>query len=135
MRHLIPWLWVAGAVQLVIIGANFVVPQKLRCRENLARVSPMIRTVFVVHWIYIVLVLSIFTSLSFWFAPELAGASRLGRYLSAVIAVFWLLRVPIQLFFYDPEIRRQNRFGDVLFLLLFSYLGIVFAVAALGVIP
>jgi hypothetical protein len=135
MQHLIPWLWVAGAVQLVIIAANFVVPKKLRCRENLTRVSPMIRTVFVVHWIYIVLVLGIFTSLCFWFAPELAGASRLGRYLSAVIAVFWLLRVPIQLFFYDPEIRRQNRFGDVLFLLLFSYLGIVFAVAALGVIP
>jgi hypothetical protein len=135
MRHLIPWLWVAGAVQLVIIAANFVLPKKLRCRENLTRVSPMIRTVFVVHWIYIVLVLGIFSSLCFWFAPELAGASRLGRYLSAVIAVFWLLRVPIQLFFYDSEIRRKNRFGDVIFLIFFSYLGVVFAVAALGVIP
>jgi hypothetical protein len=59
MRHLIPWLWAAGAVQLVIIAANFVVPKKLSCRENLARVSPMIRTVFVVHWVYIVLVLGI----------------------------------------------------------------------------
>jgi len=94
----------------------------------------MIREVFIVHWVYIVLVLGIFTSLSFWFAPELAGASRLGRYLSAVIAVFWLLRVPIQLFFYDPEIRKQNRFGDVIFLLAFSYLGVVFGIAALGVV-
>ena len=134
MRHLIPWLWAAGVVQSVIIAANFVVPKKLGCRDNLSRVSPMIRTVFLVHWVYIVLVLGIFTSLSFWFAPELAGANRLGRYLSAAIAVFWLLRVPIQLFFYDPEIRRQNRFGDVIFLLGFSYLGVVFAVAALGVV-
>lgn len=134
MRHLIPWLWAAGALQLVIIAANFVLPEKLQCRENLARVSPMIREVFIIHWIYIVLVLGIFTSLSFWFAPELAGASRLGRYLSTVIAVFWLLRVPIQLFFYDPEIRKQNRIGDVVFLLAFSYLGVVFAVAALGVV-
>jgi hypothetical protein len=134
MKTLLPWLWTAGALQLAIIAANFAVPKKLRCRENLARVSPMIRTVFVVHWIYIVLVLGMFTSLSFWFAPELAGASSLGRYLSAVIAVFWLLRVPIQLFFYDPEIRKQNRFGDVIFLLAFSYLGVVFAVAALGVV-
>ncbi len=133
MRPLIPWVWAAGAVQLVIIAANFVLPKKLKCRENLAHVSPMIRSVFVVHWVYIVLVLGIFTSLSFWFAPELAGASDLGRYLSAVIAVFWLLRVPIQLFFYDPALRRQNRLGDVVFLLAFSYLGIVFAVAALGV--
>jgi hypothetical protein len=134
MRHLIPWLWAAGALQLVIIAANFVLPKKLQCRENLARVCPMIREVFIIHWVYIVLVLGIFTSLSFWFAPELAGASRLGRYLSAVIAVFWLLRVPIQLFFYDPDIRKQNRVGDVVFLLAFSYLGVVFAVAALGVV-
>jgi hypothetical protein len=134
MRALIPWLWTAGALQLMIIAANSVVPKKLHCRENLARVSPMIRTVFVVHWIYIVLVLGIFASLTFWFAPELAVATHLGRFLSAVIAVFWLLRVPIQLFFYDPELRKQNRLGDVIFLLAFSYLGVVFSVAALGVV-
>jgi len=134
MRHLIPWLWTAGAVQVAIIAANFNLPKKLSCRENLARVSPMIREVFIVHWFYIVLVLGIFASLCFWFAPELAGATRLGRYLSAVIAVFWLLRVPIQLFFYDPELRKQNRFGDVIFLLAFSYLGVVFSIAALGVV-
>ena len=134
MRLLIPWVWAAGVLQLVIIGANFVLPKKLQCRENLARVSPMIRTVFVVHWVYIVLVLGIFTSLSFWFAPELTGASRLGRYLSAVIALFWLLRVPIQLFFYDPEIRKQNRMGDVIFLHAFSYLGVLFSIAALGIV-
>jgi hypothetical protein len=132
MRPLIPWLWVAGAIQLVIIAANFALPKKLRCRENLAKVSPMIREVFVVHWLYIVLVLGIFTTLCFWFAPELAGGSRLGRFLSLAIAIFWLLRVPIQLFFYDREIRRQNRLADVAFLLTFSYLGIVFSAAALG---
>jgi hypothetical protein len=132
MRPSIPWLWVAGAIQLVIIAANFALPKKLRCRENLAKVSPMIREVFVVHWLYIVLVLGIFTTLCFWFAPELAGGSRLGRFLSLAMAIFWLLRVPIQLFFYDREIRRQNRLADVAFLLTFSYLGIVFGVAALG---
>jgi hypothetical protein len=133
MRPLVHWLWAAGVVQLFIVAANFVLPKKLRCGENLARVSPMIREVFIVHWVYIVAVLGIFTSLCFWFAPELAGASRLGRYLSAVMAAFWLVRVPIQLFFYDGEVRRQNRFGDVTFLLAFAYLGIVFGIAALGV--
>jgi hypothetical protein len=132
MQTLIPWLQAAGAVHVVILGANFVLPKKLSCRENLARVSPMIREIFIVHWAYIVLVLGIFASLCFWFAPELAGASGLGRFLSGFIAVFWLARVPTQLFFYDPEIRRQNRFGDVIFLLAFSYLGVVFAIAALG---
>jgi len=132
MRPLIPWLWMAGAMQLVIIAANFALPKKLRCRENLVKVSPMIREVFVVHWLYIVLVLGIFTALCFSFAPELAGGSRLGRFLSLAMAIFWLLRVPIQLFFYDREIRRQNRLADVAFLLTFSYLGIVFGAAAFG---
>jgi len=132
MRSLIPWLWLAGAVQLAILAANFILPKKLSCRENLSRVSPMIRSVFFVHWAYIVLVLGIFASLSFWFAPELAGASRLGRFLSAAIGIFWLGRVPIQLFVYDREIRRQNRLGDSIFLLAFSYLGVIFSMAALG---
>src|ERR1700731_4069408 len=132
MRFLIPCLWVAGVMQLVMVAANFALPKRLRCRENLAGVSPMTRAVFVVHWFYIVLVIGIFTSLCFWFTPELAGASRLGRFLAAIMAVFWLLRVPIQLLFYDPKIRRENRLADVTFLLTFSYLGIVFSAAALG---
>ena len=132
MRPLILWLWAAGVMQSAILAANFALPKKLRCRENLARVSPMIREVFIVHWLYIVLVIGIFISLCFWFTSELAGASRLGRFLSAAMAGFWMLRVPIQLFIYDPEIRRQNRFADITFLLIFSYLSVVFSAAALG---
>ena len=135
MRPLVPWLWLAGAVHLVIVLVNFILPRKLRCRENLVGVSPMIREVFVVHWIYIVFVLTVFASLCFGFAPELAGASRLGHYLSVVMAAFWLPRVPIQLFFYDPIIRRQNRLADVTFTLAFSYLGVVFSLAALRALP
>jgi hypothetical protein len=132
MRHLVPWLWLAGVIQLIIVVANFVLPKKLRCRENVARLSPMMRELFVVHWIYIVFVLTAFASLCFWFAPDLAGANRLGRFLSGVMAAFWLLRVPIQLFFYDPAVRRENRLADVVFLLAFSYLCVVFSIAALG---
>jgi len=132
MRSLIPWLWVAGGLHLLIIAANFPLPKKLRCRENLLKVSPLIREIFIIHWIYIVLVLGIFGALCFWFAPELAGASRIGRFLSLTMAIFWLLRIPIQLFFYDREIRKQNRLADVVFLLTFSYLGIVFSAAAAG---
>ena len=34
MRFLIPWLWTAGALQLVIIAANFILPEKLQCRVS-----------------------------------------------------------------------------------------------------
>lgn len=32
-------IWAAGAVQLVILAANFALPEKLHCRENLARLA------------------------------------------------------------------------------------------------
>jgi hypothetical protein len=49
------------------------------------------------------------------------------------MAIFWMPRIPIQLFLYDPELRRQHRLGDVVILLAFSFLVIVFGAAALGV--
>ncbi|HXZ10875.1 MAG TPA: hypothetical protein VEG64_00655 [Candidatus Sulfotelmatobacter sp.] len=131
MNRLIQLIWLAGAVQLAIVAGNFVLPAKLECRENLARVSPMIRHVFIVHWAYIVAVLGMFSALCFFFAPDLAGASRLGRFLSATIALFWLPRIPIQLFLYDPELRRRHRLGDVLMLLALVYLVGVFGYSAL----
>jgi len=131
MNRLIQLIWLAGAVQLAIVAGNFVLPAKLECRENLARVSPMIRRVFIVHWVYIVAVLGVFSALCFFFAPDLAGASRLGRFLSAAIGLFWLPRIPIQLFLYDAELRRKHRFGDVLMLLALVYLVGVFGFAAL----
>lgn len=132
MRVLTLLIWAAGAVQLVVLAANFALPEKLHCRENLACVSPMIRQVFIVHWIYMLAILAIFSSLCFWFAPELAGASRMGHFLSATIALFWLPRIPIQLFVYDPELRRRHRVGDVAMLLAITFVVLVFGVAALG---
>ena len=133
MQPLIPLIWAAGAVQLAILGANFVLPGKLHCRENLMKVSPMIRSVFIVHWTYILLMLAIFSALCFGFARELAGGSRLGHFLSAVITLFWLPRIPIQLLLYDRELRRQHRLGDIAMLFALAFIVLVFGAAALGV--
>jgi len=133
MNRVIVLIWAAGAVQLAILGANFVLPRTLDCRANLMRVSPMIRQVFIVHWAYIGGVLAIFSALCFRFAPELAGGSRLGHFLSATMALFWLPRIPIQLFVYDSELRRQHRLGDVAMLFAIGFMVVVFAAAAFGV--
>jgi hypothetical protein len=132
MHMLIVLIWIAGFVQLAIVAANFVVPGKLRCGENLRRVSPMIRSVFFVHWGYILLILVIFSAICFGFSKELAGETALGRFLSAAIAIFWLLRIPIQLFVYDRDLRRQHRAGDVAMLVALGFLVIVFGAAAIG---
>lgn len=123
------WIQLAGVVQLLIAAVNFFLPKKLAYRENLSKVSTITRQIFVVHSIYIVLVLLGLAGLCLFFAPELAGASRLGRCMSGFIAVFWGLRVPVQLFYYDPELKRQHLAVHGLFTSAFLYLAIVFAVA------
>jgi hypothetical protein len=106
-------LWLAALVQLVIALANFVLPGKLRYRQNLARVAPIIRQIFVVHSGYIVGIVVLFAVLTLGFASELASGRGLGRFLAASLSLFWFCRIPLQLFYYDPDLRRANRAGDV----------------------
>jgi hypothetical protein len=124
------WIQVAGVVQLAIGLANLPLARRLQYRKNLAGASSIVRQVFYVHAVYIVLVVLGFAALSLLFPAELAGGQPLGRFLSGFLAVFWLLRVPIQLLYYPTEIRRQNRLADVVFTVAFAFLAVVFGLAA-----
>ena len=124
-------IWVAGVVHVGIITANVPLPGRLKVRERLAGVPRFVRQIFYVHWIYIVIVLGLFAALCFRFAPELAGGSALGRFLSAFIAAFWLLRIVLQILYYDPEVRRQNRVLDSMYLASLALLVVVFGTAVL----
>jgi hypothetical protein len=115
VRALLQLLWIAGFVQVVIASANLFLPAKLNYRDNLSRVSPVIRQIFVVHSVYIVGVVLLFAAVTFGFAGDLASGRGLGRFLAAAIAVFWLIRAPVQLLYYDPALRRENRWADVAF--------------------
>jgi len=128
MRHLI---WAAGAVHLGIIAANIPLPARLRVKERLAGVPRFIRQIFYVHWIYIVIVLGLFAALCFGFTADLAGASALGRFLSGFMAAFWLLRIILQLSYYDREVRRQNRALDALYVWSLAGLVLLFGIAAI----
>jgi hypothetical protein len=112
MRVLLQLLWLAGFVQLAIASANFFLPAKLKYRENLSRVAPIIRQIFIVHSVYIVGVVLLFAALTFGFAGELTSGHGLGRFLAAAIALFWLFRAPIQFLYYDAALRKENRWGD-----------------------
>ena len=124
-------IWGAGAVQLGIMAANVPLPGRLRVRERLAGVPKFLRQIFYVHWIYIVIVVGLFAALCFGFARELAGASGLGRFLSGFMAGFWLLRIGLQIFYYDREMRRENWGLDRLYLGSLIVLVVIFGIAAL----
>ena len=123
-------IWGAGLVQVGIMAANLPLPWRLRVRDRLAGVPRFVRQIFYVHWIYIVIVLGMFAALCFGFAPELSGASGLGRFLSGFMAGFWLLRIVLQIFYYEREIRRENRVLDIFYLGSLVVLVVVLGTAA-----
>jgi amino acid permease len=130
MNALLTILWLAALVQILIAATNFYLPRKLKYRENLERVAPIIRQIFVVHSVYIVGVLLLFAALTFGFAAELASGHGLGRFLAAGICVFWLFRAPVQLLYYDASLRRTNRLGDIAFTAAAIFLTVAYGAAA-----
>src|SRR6267142_5422152 len=132
MRVLFLSLWLAGFVQLAMAFANLFIPKELSYRDNLSRVAPIIRQIFVVHSVYIVGVVLLFAVVTFGFAAELASGRGLGRFLAAAMALFWLCRAPVQLLYYDASLRRTNRAGDVAFTLAAVVLTTTYGAAALA---
>jgi hypothetical protein len=132
MRSILLFLWLAGFVQVAIATANLFIPKKLNYQENLSRVAPIIRQIFVVHSVYIVGVVLLFAVLTLGFAAELASGRGLGRFLAAAMALFWLFRAPVQLLYYDASLRRTNRLGDVAFTSAALFLTMTYGAAALA---
>jgi hypothetical protein len=124
-------LFVAGIIQVGMLLANFYLPGKLKYRENLKLVAPIVRQVFISHAIYIIGVVLLFTLITFGFAPDLASGHGLGRFLAASMCIFWICRIPLQMFYLDRELRRQNRLGDVAMLLGLAFLAATYGASAL----
>jgi hypothetical protein len=130
MRGLLWLLWLAGFVQIAIAFANVFLPDKLNYNENLSRVSPIVRQIFVVHSFYIVGIVLLFAALTFGFAGDLASGQGLGRFLAAAIALFWLGRAPVQLLYYDAALRKENRWGDIAFTAAALFLAVAYGAAS-----
>jgi hypothetical protein len=130
MRMLLISLWIAGFIQLGIVCANFYLPGKLQYRKRLAGVAPIIRQVFFVHASYVAAIVLLFVLLTLGFPHDLASGRGLGRFLAAAMCLFWLLRVPLQMFYYDAEVRRANRAGDLAMMFAVLFLTVTYGAAA-----
>jgi hypothetical protein len=125
-------LYFAGLLQLAIAAANLVAIRKFRYPESLATLPESVRQVFWAQNAFIMLSLAGMSGACFMYPAELSGGTGLGRGLSAFLAFFWGVRLAVQLFYYSPEERRKRRFFDILFLLAFTYLTVVYALASVS---
>ncbi|HSP45399.1 MAG TPA: hypothetical protein VLO30_05355 [Chthoniobacterales bacterium] len=96
-------LLVGGLLHFVILIASALTPRVLDWRSNLAALDPFLRRLFWVYGGFIVLVIVSFGGLTLLHAGELASGTPLSRTICAVIAIFWLARLGVQLFVFDPR--------------------------------
>ena len=127
-------LMLAGALQLVIAAANLPLSWLLCLRREHRRLTPIVRQIHEVHHGYLVGLLVVFALISLEFPGELCGGGGLGRFLSAVLALFWGARLGVQRFYYDRAFLRRHRAGDLAFSLIFAFLFGAYAASAAGVL-
>ena len=90
-----------GLVHLAIAAASLAVPGQLDWRRRLAVLDDFHRRLF---WVYAAFILYVnvgFGVLSLAAAPALASGAGPGRLLAGFIALYWLLRLVVQLALFD----------------------------------
>ena len=134
MNVMIPLLWLAGVGQILVASANVFAWRMFGYRENMARLTPVVREVFIVQNVFIMFSVVCFGMTTIVFAPHLACSNdAFSRVFCGFLAVFWLIRLVVQLFFYDQDTRQKYPLFNVLFLGGFVYLVIIFGLAGLRV--
>lgn len=123
-----------GLVALGLLHAGF--PRWFRWKEGLAGLSLLDRQLMHVHTLFIGAMLVLFGALSFVAAAGLDAPTPLLRGFLGGLAVFWLLRLWVQLFVFDRSLWAGHRGRTALhvsFLVLWTGLTGLYALAAWSV--
>ena len=126
---------VGGILHALTLIGSAQVPKEMNFKEELPKLSPLMR-----HWVmtaggYIVLNIAAFALILIFFRHELASGAPLARAFCAYVAIFWGIRLVIQLFLFDAKPYLRNWFLTLGFhglTIVFIYHTIVFGWAAIG---
>lgn len=127
------FLHLAAALQLSILIASALTPRVLDWRKNLAQLHPFLRKLFWVYGVFIVLTIIAFAVLTFLHADAMAAGDAVARSLCVFIAIFWSVRLAVQLFIFDARPFLTNRFyklGYHALTLAFAALVLIYSWAA-----
>ncbi|MDG2391364.1 MAG: hypothetical protein P8M30_18815 [Planctomycetaceae bacterium] len=127
-------IFISGILHLGTLLGSAQVPRELNFREELPKVSPLLK-----HWIlvaggYVVLNIIAFGVISLTLNDELASGTPLARAFSAYVAIFWGCRLIVQFFVFDAKPYLRNWFlkaGYHGLTFIFAWHTIVFGYAAL----
>ncbi len=128
-------IFAGGVLHFATLLGSAQVPKEMKFKEELPKLNPLLQ-----HWIwtaggYIVLNIIAFGVLSTCFTTELVSGRPLARAICGYIAVFWGVRLFIQLFVFDAKPYLRNLFLTIGYhglTLVFTYQTLVYGWAALG---
>lgn len=129
------FLRIGGLLHFCILIASALVPAKLNWKKHLAPLPPMMRQLFWIYGAFIVLVIVGFGTLASLHADSLASGTALARTICGFIALFWIGRLAIQLFVFDPTPYLANsvlKLGYHALTTVFIYFALVFGFAAIA---
>lgn len=132
---LVTLIQLGGLLHFTVLIASALTPGVLNWRTELLKLHPLSRQVIWVHGAYIVLTIIGLGLIATFNAPVLAGGdSLLARFVTAFIAVFWLVRLTLQFAYFDSRPMLTTRFlrmGHHALTCVFGFLGVVFTWAAI----
>jgi len=124
----------AALVQFAVAILNLFLIRIMQWKPDLDRAPLLIREVFRIHVVFISITLSIFATLTWRFAHEIAdAASPLAIWLAAAIGLFWLVRSAMQWLHYSASHWHGNSLRTLIhWMLFFGYgaMAVVYFAAA-----
>lgn len=119
---------ICGWLLVALASLHIIFPKYFNWRTELAGLSLINRQVMYVHTFFIAFVVLMMGLLCLTSARELL-TTVLGRRVALGLAVFWAIRLFVQLFGYSSELWKGKRFETVvhiIFTALWVYLSVVF---------
>ena len=96
-------LWVVGGLQLCVLLASFQVPTRLRWNEELPRLGPFNRKLMWTYAATIVFTVVSFAVMTFVLHTEMLRGDRAALVVASFIALFWIMRLLADAFYYRSE--------------------------------
>ncbi|HIE98503.1 MAG: hypothetical protein ABGZ53_01515 [Fuerstiella sp.] len=126
---------ISGIIHLGTLFGSAQVPRELKFREELPKLNPLLR-----HWVlvaggYIIFNITSFGVISLVFRSELAEQTVIARVFCGYVSIFWLIRLVIQLFFFDAKPYLRNtllKLGYHGLTMVFLWQTVVYGWAAFG---
>ncbi len=94
-------LILAGLANFACIGAGIQIPKVLDWKNDLQKIHPFSRKIFLNYYFYVGLMIFSWGVISLFLRKELLAGGPLAIAILVIMLLFWLIRIVVDFFFFD----------------------------------